>query len=285
MYMENLQHVGISQFATATKTIGTEKEKNLFNEPNNLTGRQLVGKTFLGIGIGWIISALLFVVLTFIGGMFMNNVWGGNAATGIASAPNPLLPMILLFIGFLSTFIGNISVAWLYALFYSKKYINTSKNFWLLLLTNGLLFFILAPIYLIFSKDTTTLFLILGFHVLFSVFVSACQTEFTTNPNYAWSALMGNIIGFAGALLGYSIIFQITSNGTAQQQTYLLMLLPSILWYGLIPLWSWIREKVYYKLYEMGNNAFFIASPGENTQTSTDIDKSNNDMQEINIES
>jgi len=61
-------------------------------------------------------------------------------------------------------------------------------------LTNGILFFVLAPIYIIFAGEIEILFLILGFHVLFSVFVSASQIEFSTNPNYSASAFMGNIL-------------------------------------------------------------------------------------------
>jgi hypothetical protein len=121
--------------------------KNDFNQPSNLTGRQLVAKVLIGLAIGGIIAALLFVVVSFIGSMFTSALGQG---TGELSAVNPLLPIILLFIGFISTFIGNIAVAGVYNLFYSKKYYDVTKMFGLLFLTNGILFFILAPIYLIF---------------------------------------------------------------------------------------------------------------------------------------
>ena len=45
--MENLQNVGIDQFASMQQM--PMKEKNVLNEPNNLTGRQLIGKTFTGL--------------------------------------------------------------------------------------------------------------------------------------------------------------------------------------------------------------------------------------------
>jgi hypothetical protein len=280
--MEDLQNLWISQFATMPTT--PAQEKNAFNEPNNLSGRQVIGRTFTWLAVGWIIAALLFVVLTFIGGMFITALGGPDSAGWLASRPNPLLPLILLFIGFLSTFIGNISISGLYSLFDSKKYTNATKTFGLLLLTNGLLFFILAPIYLVFSSNIQTLFIVLWFHVLFSVFISACQIEFSSNPNYSGSAFMGNIIGFAAALLLYSIFYKTATNGDTQQQTYLLMLLPSILWYTLIPLWAGIREKIYYKFYEMGNNGFFIPSPSESWQTLTWEDKWRSEIEDINIE-
>jgi len=285
--MEDLQNLWISQLTAIPmpmQKFNAEREKNLFNEPNNLSGRQIIGKTFTGLAVGGIISALLFVIITFIGWMFLSALGGADGTWGLASRPNPLLPLILLFIGFLSTFIGNISVSGLYSLFYSKKYTNATKTFGLLLLTNGILFFILAPIYLVFASNIQTLFIILWFHVIFSVFISACQVEFSSNPNYSGSAFMGNIIWFAGALLIYSIIYKVATGGDTQQQTYLLMLLPSILWYTLIPLWASIREKIYYKFYEMGNNGFFIPSPSDAWQTLTGEDKWHNEMEDINIE-
>ncbi|PJA48066.1 MAG: hypothetical protein CO170_03850 [candidate division SR1 bacterium CG_4_9_14_3_um_filter_40_9] len=279
--MEDLQNLGISQFTTMPTSV---QEKNVFNEPNNQSGWQVIGRAFLGLAVGGIIAALLFVILTFIGGMFITALGGADATGGLASRPNPLLPLILLFIGFLSTFIGNISVSGLYSLFYGKKYTNATKTFGLLLLTNGILFFILAPIYLVFSKDVQTLFIVLGFHVLFSVFISACQVEFSSNPNYSGSAFMGNIIGFAAALLMYAIIYKSATTGDTQKQTYLLMLLPSILGYTLIPLGAGLREKIYYKFYEMGNNGFFIPSPSDSGQILTGEDKLRNEIEDINIE-
>jgi len=46
-----------------------EKAKNIFNEPWNLSWRQLIGKIWIGLLVGWIIAALLFIVTTFIGWM------------------------------------------------------------------------------------------------------------------------------------------------------------------------------------------------------------------------
>lgn len=276
--MENLQNTWIGQLINAA----TPAPKSILNEPNNISGRQLIWKTLVWLVIGWLIAALLFVVLTFIGWMFTSSLWQ-PAATGLATKANPLLPLILLFIGFLSTFIWNISIAGLYNLFYGKRYYNITKTFWLLLLTNWILFFILAPIYLVFSNQTDVLFIILWFHVLFSVFVSASQIEFSSNPNYSGSALMWNVIWFTVSLLMYSIIYKTSQTWAAQQQTYLLMLLPSILAYTLIPFGAGLWEKIYYKFYEMWNNAFYIASPWDVETVSADEERSNKDM-EINVE-
>jgi len=248
---------------------------NTFNEPSNLSGRQLVAKVVIGLAIGGIIAALLFVVMSFVGTMFTSAF--GQQSQEVASA-NPLLPIILLFIGFLSTFIGNIAVAGAYSLFYSKKYYDISKTLGLLFLTNGILFFILAPIYLIFAGHIEILFIVLGFHVVFSVFISACQIEFTANPNYAWSALMGNVLWFAFALLMYGLMYKSSLSSGPEQKIYVFMLLPSILAYGLIPFGAGIWEKIYYKAYELGNNGFYLPSPGEQSEEATTADD------EINVE-
>ena len=199
-------------------------QSDFFNEPSNLSGWQLVGKVAIGLLVGGVIAALLFVILSFMGGMF-TSAFGAQAGSTV----NPLLSLVLLFIGFLSTFIGNIAVGGVYSLFYNKKYYNTSKMFGLLFLTNGILFFFLAPIYIVFASQIDILFLILGFHILFSVFTSASQIEFSTNPNYSASSFMGNVLGFALAFLAYALIYKSSGSAAVQQKIYLFMLLPPIL--------------------------------------------------------
>jgi len=266
--------------STANFDTKPEKAKNIFNEPGNLSGRELIGKIGIWLVIWWIISTLLFIVTTFVGGMLTSAMSESASVTS-----NPMLSIILLFIWFLSTFIGNISIAWVYNLFFSKKYHDWSKTFWLLLLTNGLLFFILAPMYFIFASQVQNLFMVLGFHIIFSVFVSACQIEFTANPNYSGSSFMWNIIWFAWSFLVYSLFYKsFTMSGWVENQTYLVMLLPPVLAYWLIPLGAGIREKVYYKIYEMWSNAFYIPSPGEGEEDEDQEQKMLQEESEINIE-
>jgi hypothetical protein len=57
------------------------------------------------------------------------------------------------------------------------------------------------------------------------------------------------------------------------------MLLPTILGYTLIPFGASIREKIYYKAYEMGNNGFYLTSVREESDTIAA-----NAEEEINIE-
>ena len=115
-YRENLTtHISdptshVPHFITSLSTMSSllAPEKTEFNPPSNLSGWQLVAKVFIGLVIGGIIAALLFIVVSFIGNMFTTAL--GQQA-GEFSVTNPLLPLILLFIGFISTFIGNIAVA------------------------------------------------------------------------------------------------------------------------------------------------------------------------------
>jgi len=234
----------------------TPKTKNRGEEPSNLSWRQLIWKTLIWLIIWGVISTILFITLSFAWKMFVD----AFQQTGDIVRANPILPFLLLFIGFLWTFIWNIWVAGAYNLFFSKKYYDISKMFWLLLLTNWILFFILAPIYIAFSKQVDVLFLILWFHVFFSVFVSANQIEFLSNPNYSASALMWNVLWFALSLLVYSLVWKSSWGGSIQNKVYLLMLIPAVVWYALIPFGSWIREKIYYKVYENWSNPMFISS-------------------------
>ena len=254
-------------------------QSDFFNEPSNLSWWELIGKVFIGVFIWGIIAALLFVILSFMGGMF-TSAFGQQAGSNV----NPLLSLVLLFIGFLSTFIGNIAVGWVYGLFYNRKYYNTSKMFALLFLTNGILFFFLAPIYIVFANHIDILFLILWFHILFSVFTSASQMEFSTNPNYSASGLMGNILWFVLAFLAYSLIYKASGSVAVQQKIYLFMLLPPILGYTLIPLGASIREKIYYKSYEFGNNGFYIPSVTEIDDEDIENRDTTNSGDDVNVE-
>ncbi|HKL44152.1 MAG TPA: hypothetical protein VJ892_02655 [Candidatus Absconditabacterales bacterium] len=257
-----------------------EQIKQTFNtEPSQSSGRELTGKFFIGLIIGGIISALLFMVLSFVGSIFTE----GMSQTGEFIKSNPILPLLLLLIGFLSSFIGNLSTAGIYGLFFSQRYYNTSKTMGLLLLTNGILFLILAPVYLIFSSDLNTLFIVLGFHIMLSVFLSINQIEIVGNPNYAGSSLIGSTLGFAITILIYSLVRKGSSIGGTQEKLYLLLLLPSIIGFAIIPLGLGIREKIYYKMYEVGNNGFYTPSINNKPKKDEDLN-SIEENDDINID-
>ena len=95
---------------------------------------------------------------------------------------------------------------------------------------------------------------------------------------------MGNVLWFVLAFLAYALIYKTSWSAAVQQKIYLFMLLPPILGYAIIPFGSGIREKIYYKSYELGNNGFYIPSITEDdnqtewtdtTTTSDDVNVEN----------
>lgn len=237
-------------------------QKNLIEEPNQTTWLEIISKLFIWILVWWVISVLLFVLLSFIWSAFtqsMNSTWEFVKS-------NPILPLLLLLIWFMSSFLGNISISWLYGLFFWHKYTNTPKTMWLLLLSNWILFILLAPVYFIFSSDISTLFIIMWFHIIFSIFISMIQSETVSNPNYASSAIIWSTLWFIITLLIYSIVRKSSWVGWSQEQLYLLILLPAWIGFSIIPLFLSIRDAVYYKLYEIWYNWFYTQSKNTNDQ-------------------
>ncbi len=53
------------------------------------------------------------------------------------------------------------------------------------------------------------------------------------------------------------------------------MLIPSVVAYGLIPFWAGIWEKIYFKFYELGNNGFYISSPGDDAEDGDEPEATN----------
>jgi hypothetical protein len=124
-----------------------------------------------------------------------------------------------------------------------------------------LLFFFFAPIYIIFNGDIDALFFLIGFHIVFSVYLSTTLIEVASNPHYTASHIIWSTMGVALAMLVFSIILKATDNAAIQDKIYLFLLFPPVLWYACVPLVKWIRDMIYYKFYESGNDFFYIPSP------------------------
>jgi hypothetical protein len=69
-----------------------------------------------------------------------------------------------------------------------------------------------------------------------------------------------------------------------QQKIYLFMLLPPVLGYALIPFGSGIREKIYYKSYELGNNGFYIPSCTETDDEESAPAANKDGSEDVNVE-
>lgn len=223
------------------------------SEPSQSSGRWLTWKVLTWLVVWGTISILLFLILSFVWWVFTS----ASTQTSEFVNNNPILPFIVLLIWFLSSFIWNLAIAWIYSLFFSERYFNITKTIWILLLTNWILFIFFVPVYFMFGWDTNTLFLILWFYIMFSIFLSAQQIETVSNPNYSASSLIWATLWFVITILVYSLIRKWSGMWWTQNQVYLLLLLPTIIWFGIMPIGLWVREKIYYKMYEIWNNWFY----------------------------
>jgi hypothetical protein len=284
IYLVTKPNIYITQIPMDTKT-------NLEIEPNQSSWWELLWKIFIWLLVWGILAILLFLILSIIWGIFTDSY---TQVADYNSSSNPILPLLIILIGFLVSFIWNIWICGIYSLFFSKKYYRTRKSIWVIALTNWLLLLFLIPIYFIFGSDTNTMFMILGFHIIIGWFLSSLQSEIVSNPNYGASSVIWATLSFVLIMLIYSIIWKVAMDWWSQQKLYLLLLFPPVICYWLLPLGASIRESVYYKMYELWNNPFFIPSNDKSLDISEkwdvdDIDKDilnspTKEVDDINIE-
>lgn len=252
----------------------------LIDKPEQSSWWEIFGKILIWIIVWCIISWLLFMILT--------AIWWTITENTDSWSSSPILPLLLIVSGFLASFIWNLWIAGLYSLFFSKSYHNMNKTIGILLLTNWLLFVFLLPVYIIFNKNINTLFMILWFHIIIATFLSSQQMENMKSPNYSASALIWNTFSLALAMLIYWIIWKTAAIWELQNQLYLLLLVPPILGFWIIPLWLWLREAIYYKLFEIWNNPFYAESKWELNKKELDYlqkeEKLNEIDEDINVD-
>lgn len=258
-----------------------DTKTNLEIEPNQTSWWELIWKIFIWLLIGGLLAILLFLILSIIWWIFTDTY---TQISNFDSSSNPILPLLIILIWFLISFIWNIWICSIYNLFFSRKYYRTRKSIWIIALTNGMLLLFLIPIYFIFGNDTNTMFMVLGFHIIIWWFLSSLQTEIVSNPNYGSSSVIWATLSFAIIMLIYSIIRKVAMNWGSQQKLYLLLLFPPVICYTLLPLWACIRESIYYKMYELWNNPFFIPSNDKNLDISEKWDVNDIDKDILNSE-
>lgn len=238
-------------------------------EPANPSRWQVFMKTGLGLIVGIFIAFLVFVILLLVGGVVQEalaeRIIGGDWI-------NPLLPLILLVVAFLGTFIGSVILAWIYNLIFTEKYYDMSKMFSLTLFANIIVFVFFVGLYLLFADMIEPLFFVLAFHIIFTVFLSIALIEISTNPNYAAVHLLGAAIWLVLAVLVFAVAYKIIDINEWRSVNILLSL-PPVLAYCFIPFWHGLREKIYRKFYEAGNNFFYIPSLNEVLVDEQDVDE------------
>jgi len=227
-------------------------------EPHNPTWRQVMIKWMVWLVVGTIIAFLIFVILILVAWIVD---WALSPSDSGATI-SPLLPVILLIIAFIGTFLGNLILAGVFNLVYTTKYYDMRKMFSISLLLNIILFIFFIPLYFIFLGQIDILFLVLGLHILLTIFLCYSGMEITTNPNYAASSMIGSARWFAVAIFLFAMLYKIL-NTNIGSQVNILMSLPPVLWYLFIPLFQTLWEKLYYKFYSIGNNFLYIPSLNE----------------------
>lgn len=245
-------------------------------EPANPSRWQVFMKTWLWLIVGVFIAFLVFVILLLVGGVVQEalaeRIIGGD---GI----NPLLPLILLVVAFLGTFIWSVILAGIYNLIFTEKYYDMSKMFSLTLFANIIVFMFFIGLYLLFANMIEPLFFVLAFHIIFTVFLSIALIEISTNPNYAAVHLLGAAIGLVLAILIFAIAYKFIDINEGSSVNVLLSL-PPVLAYCFVPFWHGLREKIYFKFYEAGNNFFYIPSLNEVLVDEQEVDEVEVNMEE-----
>lgn len=267
--------------------------KNINLEPNNTPVWQIAGKVMVWV-IVWLIIAFLVFAITVLFNTIIQS-WIAALSNDSQVMGNPVLPIIFLLIAFISSLVWNIIVSVINNLMNSNRYYDLWKIISLVSISNIIIFFAIAPIYMIFWNNILGLFIVVWFHNIFSVFVSYSLMEYTTNPNYSASTLIWTTFGVCAFMVIF-LAFYDSFSGTdfwldtaaSTQKIKILISIPPLLSYTLMPLCYTIRERLYYKFYEMWNNFFYIPSLSDVAVTSDQqnlLDQNNQDEEDdINIE-
>ncbi|PZM86599.1 MAG: hypothetical protein DLD55_05255 [candidate division SR1 bacterium] len=261
-----------------------EKLDRLVNAPSTTSGWALLGKIALGVMVGALMSVILFMIM----GAFGLAIGGANTATtgaSVAHTTHPLARLILLFLGFLVTFLGNLILITLYGVFFSQKYTKIGKTIGLLLLTNSILFAGMIALFLLLQPIPSSEVLLFVVYVCLSLFISFSQMEFVVNPNYSASTLMGNTLGLCIALIVFGLIWVPTYDNPDKSSPYMLIWQSTLIAFPLMIFGQGIREIVYAKIYESGSNPFYLASKAElDTQTLLEHQAEEQAQEAVNVE-
>lgn len=238
------------------------------NAPNDVTLWSFFGKVFIWLIVWICVAALLFWTFSI--------SWLTNSDTGTA---NPLLPILLPIMWFVACFIWNLTLAGLYNLFFSKRYYNFSKMFWLIFVSSLItlpLFIIVYALYnSVFQAKIDVLYVILKFQIIFSLYVSVNLIDFLSQPNYSASSLIWNTLWCALAVVLAIIL----------SWNIVLVTVSAIATYTSVVLWAWIWDAIYYKFYEWWNNPFYLPSLNELREERIEEEyKKAKDEEDVNVD-
>ena len=242
------------------------------NAPNDVSIWSFFGKVLIWC-IVWVCVAALLIGTFSLWWL----IWWFSAEEWVA---NSLLWVLLPVMWFIACFVWNLALAWLYNIFFSKRYYNFSKMFWLIFVSSILtlpLFIIIFAIYWFFkSANMETLYFIWKFQIIFSLFISLNLVDFLSQPNYSASSLMWNTLWCALAIvialfIKWDNIIDIT--------------LSAVITYSCTVFWAAIRDAIYYKFYEWWNNPFYLPSLNElREERKKEEVKKKEEEEEVNVD-
>jgi hypothetical protein len=152
---------------------------------------------------------------------------------------------------------------------YGDEYYDLTAMFRYVLITNVVIFLFLAPVYLVYMNDVSSLFFVMALHVALGVYVTLMQLDMMINPHYSISSSIGATFGLVSGMLLYVLIISAVSGPVVQDSLHRYVILPPVLMYTIIPLGQGIWKMIYTRWYETGSDALYLGSPSELQDTST----------------
>lgn len=221
------------------------------NAPNDVTLGSFFGK-FIIWWIVWVCVAALLLWTLSIWWITNSDDWSANS----------LLRVILPIIWFVVWLVGNIALAWLYNLFFNKRYYNFGKMFWLIFSSSLILFLFFFIIYFLFmNKWIIQLYTVLWFQIIFGLYISINLMDFLSQPNYSASSLMWNTLW---CVLSVVAFLWITLSISQQASNMIIPIIVStVISYAIMIFGAWVWDGIYYKFYEWWNNPFYLPSMNE----------------------
>jgi len=96
---------------------------------------------------------------------------------------------------------------------------------------------------------------------------------------------MGNTLGFILSAVIYLVVVSGLQEQELSNQIYLFMLLPTLIAYPVTIGGMGVWEAIYYKLFEWGNNSFYLQSLAElSKKRQEELEQEAKNQEEVNVE-
>jgi len=238
------------------------------NEPINPTWWSIIIK-FIAWLIIWALSSAMVLLAVF---------WLSKQLDHIAhnAAITPLVWLSFMWIALITSIIGSIIISIIYNVLWPDDYYDIKlMTSWILV--SNLLVFVIFIVFYIYAwsilSNINYLFVVYGFHLFFSLYVSFVIIDILKNPNYSPVYVIWNSFGFIFSLLVFFMIYAWYSS--SWQKITNVLFYPPILSFSLIPVFASLWEKLYYKFYEMGNDFLYVPSLSEVMVDEEEVDEVN----------